>query len=123
MTPFVAPVMRCKACGAIERPTLTTGPSGTYVAYCQQCGSRIKALPSLAMTQLPSDPPRSRHKTGALAHPVLLAQRCRHCGEVDVPRISGGRGLHAGTATCVHCNGFLRWITKSIMAQLQVEGD
>jgi hypothetical protein len=42
---------------------------------------------------------------------------------VDIPRISTGKGPHAAAAVCPHCTGFLRWIKKAIMAQLQTEGD
>jgi len=119
MTPHL-PVLPCRACGVVERPHLTTGPSGTFVAYCASCGSRIKALPYLTMPQLPSGAPRSRHTTVALAHPVLLAQRCRHCGEVNIPRINPGKGPHAAAAVCPHCTGFLQWVKKTVMAQLKI---
>jgi hypothetical protein len=119
MTPHL-PVMPCRACGACERPTLTTGPSGTYVAYCAQCGARIKALPNLTRGQFtPAHPRRDPHASADMGHPALLAQQCRHYHSITEPRINPGRGPHAGAAVCGECGGFLRWIRKSVMAQLQ----
>jgi len=106
MTPFVAPVLPCRACGAVERPMLTHGPGHTSVAHCAACGARIKALPSL--TQLPLASCRLPAPPDDIGHPVLLAQRCRHCHSITIPRVVPGRGPHAGAAVCSDCGGFLR---------------
>jgi hypothetical protein len=124
MTPFIAPIMPCRRCGHVGRPTLTTATTPhVYIAYCQQCGARIKAIPSLAQVA-PDGPMGHPTSTIEVGHPILLAERCKHCGEVDIPRLNPGRGPHAAAAVCPQCTGFLRWVKKSVMAQLQtpVEG-
>jgi hypothetical protein len=113
------PVMPCKQCDDVTRPHLTTAANGTYIAHCASCGARIKAIPSLTMAE--GGQARRAPLQGTVVHPLLLAKRCRHCGEIDVPHLGPGRGPHAGAAHCPHCEGFLAWVPKAVMAQMQGE--
>jgi hypothetical protein len=48
---------------------------------------------------------------------------CRHCGAIAEPQIGPGAGPHAAKAVCPPCGGFLRWLKKAIVAQLQASGE
>jgi hypothetical protein len=61
--------------------------------------------------------------TALIQQPTLLATRCRHCGEVDVPTVAPGSGPHAAKLLCPHCDGFLRWLKKRVVAALQAHGE
>ena len=45
--------------------------------------------------------------------PDLDPNACYHCGAIDTPSISAGTGPHAYKATCPHCRGFLRWVSRT----------
>jgi hypothetical protein len=56
-------------------------------------------------------------------HPALLATRCRHCGHCEVPQVAPGRGPHAAAALCPRCGGFVRWLKKRVVAELQAHSE
>jgi hypothetical protein len=43
--------------------------------------------------------------------PSPEAAPCPHCGVIDRPTLSPGKGPHAVKASCGHCGRFLRWVS------------
>ena len=44
--------------------------------------------------------------------------QCPHCNS-EVATVSAGTGPHAGRFDCGGCGRFVRWLSKSLMAQIQ----
>lgn len=70
-------------------------------------------------TKAATPPTFSASGTPASATAPTTDTPCRRCGAIDAALIGHGNGPHAFRASCRHCGGFLRWVSRYMPAERQ----